>query len=184
MKLLDLTAPYEPIEKKALYEEVAKEYRFLANGTPKMRLLIATEFQDKTIPANFANKLVDALPTLNYQLCTNHEEQSFADHIKEEQHDLPHVLEHIIIGLLMMIKNDNYHGITMGNDNLAEIIVTYNNRNVAVEIAVLAIRLLNALLDGRKIDLIDEIKEINGGRVLVWRKDAKNIRSFQRKSSF
>lgn len=183
MKLLDLTAPYEPLEKKALYEEIAKEYRFLANGAPKMRLLIATEPHDKALPDDFAKKLIDTLPPLNYQLCTNHKRQSFADHIKEEQNDLPHVLEHIIIGLLMMIKNDNYHGITMGNDSLAEIIVTYNNRKAAVELAVLAIRLLNALLAGHKIDLIDEIKEINGGRVLVWRKDAKNIRTFQRKTA-
>lgn len=180
MKLLDLTAPYEPLEKKALYDEIAKEYRFLANGALKMRLLIATESRDKTLPDNFAEKLADVLPTLNYQLCTNHKEQTFADHIKDEQHDLPHVLEHVIIGLMMMIKNDNYHGITLGNDNLAEIIVTYNNRKIAVEVAFLAIRLLNALLNGRKIDLINEIKEINGGRVLVWRKDAKNIRTFRK----
>lgn len=173
MKLLDFTIPYEPMEKKALYDEIAKEYRFLGNGVPKMRLLIATEVCDKTLPDEFAEKLVDALPTLNYQLCTNHEKQSFADHIKEEQNDLPHVLEHIIIGLMMMIKNSNYHGITLGNNKMAEIIVTYNNKKLATEIVFLSLKLLNALLAGREIDLIDEIKEINGGRVLVWRKFAQ-----------
>lgn len=171
MKLLDLTIPYEPLEKKALYEKIAKEYRFLANGTSKMRLLIATEPHDKSLPDDFAQKLVDLMPALNYQACTNHGEQSFADHIKEEQNDLPHVLEHIIIGLMMMIKNDNYHGITMGNDELAEIIVTYHNKKATIEIAYLGITLLNALLAGRDIDLISKIKEINGGRVLIWRKN-------------
>ncbi len=177
MKLLDLTIPYEPLDKKALYEEIAKEYRFLANNEPKMRLLIATEPQDKSLPNDFAERLVDALPALNYQLCTNHERQSFADHLKEEQDDLPHVLEHIIIGLQMMIKNDNYHGITMGNNELAEIIVTYNNKKITIELAYLALRLLNALLAGAEIDLIDKIKEINNGRVLVWRKNAKEYKT-------
>jgi len=174
MKLLDLTIPYEPLEKKALYDEIAKEYRFLGNGVPKVRLLIATEPQDRTLPNDFAEKLVDMLPTLNYQLCTNHKQQSFADHVKEEQNDLPHVLEHVIIGLMMMVKNSNYHGITMGNDKLAEIIVTYNNKKVALEIVYLAIQLLNALLVGSEIDLIERVKKINGGKVLVWRKNAKS----------
>jgi len=173
VKLLDLTIPYEPLEKKALYDEVAKEYRFLANNTPKMRLLISTELDDKKLPDDFAQKLVNMLPALNYQLCTNHDETSFAKHIKEEQNDLPHVLEHIIIGLMMMIKNDNYHGLTMGNDRLAEIIITYNNKKLAIETTYLGIRLLNALLKREKIDLIKQIKEINRGRVLVWRKYAK-----------
>ena len=177
MKLLDVTIPYEPLEKKALYSEITKEYRWLANGSTKMRLLVATEPSEKALPPDFAKKLVDMLPALNYQLCTNHGKQSFADHLREEQNDLPHVLEHIIIGLMMMIKNDNYHGITMGNDELAEIIVTYNNNKKAtVELAYLGIQLLRALIEGEEIDLIGKIKEINRGRVLVWRKNSKETK--------
>ena len=176
VKLLDLTIPYEPLEKKALYSEITKEYRWLANGSSKMRLLVATEPSEKTLPKDFAQKLVENVPALNYQLCTNHGKQSFAEHLGEEQNDLPHVLEHIIIGLLMMIKNDNYHGITMGNDDLAEIIITYNNKKTAVELAYLGIELLKALIAGKEIDLIGKIKDINGGRVLVWRKNAKGAK--------
>ena len=177
MKLLDLKLSFEPLEHDALYEEIAQEYKFLGNHRPKMRLLTVTEKEDHNLPENFCEELADMLPALSYQLCTNHDKKSFAKHLKEEEHDLPHVLEHIIIGIFMMVKNDYYQGITLGTAEKAEIIVTYLNQIVAKKSAYLALDVLNSLIRGQKIDLIEAVKEITGGRVLIWRKPTSLVDS-------
>lgn len=170
MKLVDLTLPFEPLDSEALYNELASEYKFLATSRPKMRLLITAEDHDYHLPCDFDEKLSNLLPALNYQLCTNHNRTTFAQHLKEEQNDLPHVLEHIIIAIFMMIRNDYYQGITLGTKDLAEIIVTYRNKDVAKKVAYLALELLNSVITGKNIDVLERVKTLNGGRVLVWKK--------------
>ena len=175
MKLVDLTLPFEPLESESLYSELASEYKFLASHKPKMRLLVTAEEHDYHLPEDFAQQLADLLPALNYQLCTNYNKTSFAQHLKEEQNDLPHVLEHIIIAIFMMIRNDYYQGITLGTKDLAEIIVTYRNKDIAKKVAYLALDVLNCVIKDKceRIDLIDKIKDLNGGHVLVWKKPKK-----------
>ena len=175
MKLVDLTLPFEPLESEALYSDLASEYKFLANRRSKMRLLITAEKQDYRLPPDFAEELANLLPALNYQLCTNHNRTTFAQHLKEEQNDLPHVLEHIIIAIFMMIRNDYYQGITLGTKDLAEIIVTYRKKDVAKKVAYLALEVLNSVINGKSLDILERVKDINGGRVLVWKKPAKAL---------
>lgn len=170
MKLVDLTMSFEPLESEALYTELATEYKFLANSRPKMRLLITAEDQDYHLPIDFAENLVNMLPALNYQLCTNHNRTTFAQHLEEEQNDLPHVLEHIIIAIFMMIRNDYYQGITLGTKDLAEIIVTYRNKDIAKKVAYLGLELLNAVINNERLDVLERVKNITGGHVLVWKK--------------
>lgn len=164
---------FEPLESEALYSELASEYKFLAGHRPKMRLLITTEDKDYQLPDNFCEKLTGMLPALNYQLCTNHNRTTFAQHLREEQNDLPHVLEHIIIAIFMMIRNDYYQGITLGTKDLAEIIVTYRNKEVAEKVAYLALELINTIINGKKLDVLERVKTINGGRVLIWKQPPK-----------
>ncbi|RJQ31831.1 MAG: hypothetical protein C4562_05165 [Actinobacteria bacterium] len=170
MKLLDLTVPFEPLERKALYDEIAADYKFLASRRPKMRLMVQIAEEDYDLPDNFSQRLAHILPSLNYQKCTNHHMKSFADHIAEEAHDLPHVLEHIIIGLFMMVRNDYYQGVTLGTSEMAEIIITYRSQNIAKRIAYLALDILNALIHDEPTDIVTRVKEITGGSVLIWRK--------------
>jgi hypothetical protein len=180
LKLVDLTMAFEPLESEALYSELATEYKFLANRRPKMRLLITAEDNDYLLPDDFPEKLANLLPALNYQLCTNHNRTTFAQHLQEEQNDLPHVLEHIIIAIFMMIRNDYYQGITLGTKDLAEIIVTYRNKDVAKKVAYLALELLNAVINDRNLDVLEKVKDITGGRVLVWKKPQKVVSNSSR----
>ena len=111
----------------------------------------------------FNSKLVELLPELKTHRCGIDEEGGFVKRLNEGTY-LAHICEHIIIAIHNKLGMDIAYG--KAREKAGEIylvVFEYDYRNTALEIASLAVDLINSLISSKDInydDRIDIIKEI------------------------
>ena len=120
------------------------------------------EVPSKDVP-NFNYNLVNMIPELKSHRCGIDEEGGFVKRLKEGTY-LAHICEHMIIAIQNKLGSDVSYGKAREVDrDIYYIIVQYEYRNTVIEIANLAVDIINALIDQRTIDFkgrISIIKDI------------------------
>nr|WP_312289236.1 cyanophycin synthetase [Clostridium chromiireducens] len=120
------------------------------------------EIPSKDIP-NFNFNLVNIIPELKNHRCGIDEEGGFVKRLSEGTY-LAHICEHIMIAIQNNLGMDVSYGKAREIEgDMYYIIIQYEYKNTATEIANLAIDLVNSLIKQNQIDFsgrIDIIKEI------------------------
>ena len=129
--------------------------RNIYSHRPVMKMLLdlgsANNFCTKYDPA-FAEKLLQILPGMIEHRCSRGYKGGFIERVREGTY-LGHVVEHIFLELQNQAAIGTNYGKTRSHDDsLVEIIAEYRCRQAAEFLARSAVRLTEALLEGKKYD--------------------------------
>ena len=109
----------------------------------------------------FNEGLLKMIPELYSHRCGIDEEGGFVKRLKEGTY-LAHICEHIIIAIQNKIGIDvSYRNAREINGDIYYIVFEYMYRNTAMEVARLAIDIINSLINGEHINYDARIKILN-----------------------
>ncbi|WHH57384.1 cyanophycin synthetase [Petroclostridium sp. X23] len=131
---------------------------------PVVKLLVDLE-QQYDIPTvdieDFNDRLVLFLPGISKHCCSLGYEGGFLERLREGTY-LAHVTEHIILELQTIAGYDSRYGKTRTwkSPYLYNIIYEFKNEKCALEAARIAVKIVNALIQGQALDVENEIKNM------------------------
>src|SRR5918998_1045659 len=112
----------------------------------------------------FAERLVEALPSLHEHPCTRGEPGGFIERLREGTH-FPHILEHVALELQTLAGSDVHFGrvVPSGDEGVWWVIVAYEEEEVGVQSVRDAVTLVRACMTGAKVDarrLVADLEEL------------------------
>lgn len=109
---------------------------------------------------DFNKNLVDILPILNTHRCGIDEEGGFVKRLNEGTY-LAHICEHIIIAIQNILGIDVAYGKAREiKDDIYIIVYQYEYPKVGIEVAKLAVDIINSLIDNKRIIFNDRLNII------------------------
>jgi cyanophycin synthetase len=102
----------------------------------------------------FAERLTNAIPSLESHKCTRGHFGGFIERLVEGTH-FPHVLEHVALELQTLIGNDVSFGrvVPSGDEGVWWLIIAYEEEQVGLQAMRDALKIVRACISGEKIDV-------------------------------
>ena len=112
----------------------------------------------------FADRLVNAIPTLHEHPCTRGTSGGFVERLREGTH-IPHILEHVAIELQTLVGSDVSFGrvVPSGDEGVWWVIVAYEEEEVGLQSMRDAVHIVRACLTGEPFDIrviVDELQDL------------------------
>ncbi|MFL5579174.1 MAG: cyanophycin synthetase [Gemmatimonadaceae bacterium] len=113
----------------------------------------------------FADRLVEALPSLHEHPCTRGEPGGFIERLREGTH-LPHILEHVALELQTLAGSDVHFGrvVESGDPGVWWVIVAYEEEEVGLRAMREATAIIRAAMTGAPIDmpaLLEDLQDLS-----------------------
>ncbi len=109
----------------------------------------------------FADKLIECIPSLKDHFCSRGRPGGFVERLREGTL-LGHVVEHTTLELMSLCGHKVRYGKTLGTEEpgLYEVVVEYESKEGAIRAVKSAVAIVTNLLEGKAVDLEQEIKAI------------------------
>jgi len=117
-------------------------------------------FGDVLKRVGFAERMLDAVPTIEHQPCTRHPQRRFGASLRDGT-SLAHVLEHLAIELQNLAGcNVTFGRVTAGGAGTRLVVVGYEEEELGVESVHAAARIIRACVQRESIDLAALIADL------------------------